>query len=169
MSHLKISFVLAEEPVAIGQDGLDDPALLRHVRHHGEHVVIRGPDKGRAKDYGQVPELHLVYVRPLHDFLQMLADELQCLIILIRHVLNETFKTSQSALSLINLGHLDEVGVEVEREEWIRKLSKERLEQRRDDVDVVPTLVVELEMAFALVDLETVFATIRMGANCCYF
>ena len=93
----------------------------------------------------------------------MLADELQCLIILIRHVLNETFKTSQSALSLINLGHLDEVGVEVEREEWIRKLSKERLEQRRDDVDVVPTLVVELEMAFALVDLETVFATIRMG------
>ena len=40
---------LTEEPIPVWQDGLDDPALLRHVRHHRQHVVVRGSNQGRAE------------------------------------------------------------------------------------------------------------------------
>ena len=99
----------------------------------------------------------------------MAANELERLEIMFRQFVDQTLETSEPSRWFVNLRHLDEVAVEVEREKRVRQFSEEGLEQRRDDVDVVPTLVVELEMAFALVDLETVFATIRMGANCCYF
>jgi len=31
-----------EEPIAGAEDALDDPALVRHVRYHGHHVIVGG-------------------------------------------------------------------------------------------------------------------------------
>ena len=41
---------LTKEPVRVRKDGLDDPALVRHVRHHQQHVVVRGSNQRRTED-----------------------------------------------------------------------------------------------------------------------
>jgi hypothetical protein len=75
--YLKLRAVLVKEPLAVGQHGLDDATLLGHVRNHGHHVVVRGPDQSRTKDDGQISEFHLVDVAVGDDLGQVEAEKPQ--------------------------------------------------------------------------------------------
>ena len=59
--HRRLHLLLREEVLPVAQKGFNDPALLRHVRHHGHHVVVRSTNQGGAKYNCQIAHLHLIH------------------------------------------------------------------------------------------------------------
>ena len=113
MSHLKISFVLAEEPVAIGQNRLDDSTLLAHVRDHGHHVVVRRSNERRPEHDGQVFDLHFVGVAVWDDVFEMPADEPERRKVDVGQTSNLAFQRLEPHQRVLNFGHVDEGGIQI--------------------------------------------------------
>ena len=113
-ANLKIAgVVVAEEPIAVGEDGLDDAALLAHVRDHGHHVVLRGSDQGRAEHDGQVLDFHLVDVAVGDDFGQVPTDEPHGREVDVRQATHQTFQSFESSQRVVQFGNVDEGRVQI--------------------------------------------------------
>ena len=124
------------------KDGFDDPALVTHVGHHGEHVVISRPHQGRAEDDGQVADLHLVGSTVIHHFDQVAAQMVQSLIIDLRELSDMCPEVVQPLVGLLDFGGIDKNVVHFSGENGVGQFAEERLEEGGHHVHVVPFGVV---------------------------
>ena len=61
----------------MGDEQLNNLALMCHVSNHGDHVVICCAHKRRTKDDSKVACLHLVCCTVFHHLLQVKQQELK--------------------------------------------------------------------------------------------
>ena len=78
---VEIFFVFGEKPVKVGENGLDDSALVTHIRDHAQHVFICRSDQSGTEYNGQVANFHLVGFAMVDHSDQMLAQMMQSFVI----------------------------------------------------------------------------------------
>jgi hypothetical protein len=124
-----------------------------HVVHHGLHVVISGPHQIWSEHDRQILRFHLVDIRIVDDVAQMKHDVLERVVIVRRQTLDQPLQLLQSRLGVLDLVGFDETRIQRAGHQGVRNLPEVRLQQTADDVEVVPTGVVDRHPVVVLVDL----------------
>lgn len=131
---LLVDLILIEDLVRILQDGIDDADLPASI---GDIAARSGAHEGRPEDDGEVLGVHAVDGGVLGDAVQVQGQGAQGGVVGVGQPVDDGVQAVAAHDVVIVLGGLDEVGVVLARQQRVRQVAQELLQQARYAVHVV--------------------------------